>query len=143
VIFISEVQDAFVVTGEGLFIVPAIPQDDFRLRVKSPIQLRTPDGRILETHINAVEFLYAPEQISQDRPRPRLRRHIATPRRSLRIRRIWTGVAAEAEAVYLRAKCLLGPRALVMSSSDRTGHADPSERAPCCLLSSLLSPSEN
>jgi hypothetical protein len=67
VIFISEVQDAFVVTGEGLFIVPAIPQDDFRLRVKSPIQLRTPDGRILETHINAVEFLYAPEQISQDR----------------------------------------------------------------------------
>ena len=37
-IFISEVQDAFVVTGKGLFIVPAIPQGDF------PAALEVPDS---------------------------------------------------------------------------------------------------
>jgi hypothetical protein len=67
VTFFSLVERSFAVTGRGLFIVPAIPQGDFKPGMKSPIQLRRPDGRVLDTQIEAVEFLYAPEQVPQQR----------------------------------------------------------------------------
>jgi hypothetical protein len=38
-------------------IVPAIPTDfDFRSLAKHPIELRTPEGRVLQTHIGSVEL---------------------------------------------------------------------------------------
>jgi hypothetical protein len=67
VTFLSKVEHAFVVTGRGLFIMPAVPQGNFRLSERCPIQLRTPDGQVLDTHVAAVEFLYGPEEVPQRR----------------------------------------------------------------------------
>ena len=38
-------------------IVPAIPEGlDFKIRAKQQIELRTPSGRILQTHIASIEL---------------------------------------------------------------------------------------
>jgi translation elongation factor EF-Tu-like GTPase len=55
--FFSTVESTFSVAGRGLVIVPEVPQGDFRIRAGTKIQLRTPDGRLLDSHITGVEFL--------------------------------------------------------------------------------------
>jgi len=62
VIFLSKVEDTFEITGRGLVIVPAQPRADldFRLRAKDSIQLRSPDGQVLDTHIASVEICCGP-----------------------------------------------------------------------------------
>lgn len=50
--FLLKVEDVFDISGRGWVIAPAIPNDlGVEVRVKDRIQLRTPDERILETHI--------------------------------------------------------------------------------------------
>ena len=52
-----KVEDKFEISGRGCVIVPAIPEGlDFRIRAKDQIELRTPDGRVLQTHIASIEF---------------------------------------------------------------------------------------
>lgn len=52
-----KVEDVFHVSERGCVIVPAIPEGlDFNVRTKDQIELRTPDGRILQTHIASVEL---------------------------------------------------------------------------------------
>jgi hypothetical protein len=53
-----KVEDVFEVSGRGYVITPVIPADaTFEIRAKDPIQLRTPDGHVLDTYIAAIEFL--------------------------------------------------------------------------------------
>jgi hypothetical protein len=61
-VFLSTVEDTFSVSGRGCVLVPADPRSslDFRLRAKDPIQLRTPDGRILDTYVAGIELLCRP-----------------------------------------------------------------------------------
>ena len=52
-----KVEDTFSISGRGCVIVPAIPEGlDFRIRAKDQIELRTPEGRVLQTHIASVEL---------------------------------------------------------------------------------------
>lgn len=52
-----KVEDTFHISGRGCVIVPAIPEGlDFRIRAKDQIELRTPDGRVFQTHIASVEL---------------------------------------------------------------------------------------
>lgn len=61
-LFLSEVEDTFTVAGRGCVIIPAVPRPDcdLQLRVRDPIQLRTPDGRTIDTYIAGVELLCGP-----------------------------------------------------------------------------------
>lgn len=55
--FLFKVEDVFSISGRGCVVVPAIPQGlDFRIRANDPIELRTPDGRVLSTHIASIEI---------------------------------------------------------------------------------------
>jgi hypothetical protein len=56
VLFLSIVEDSFEITGRGCVITFQEPTSEFRLRAKIPIQLRRPDGTVVETHIAGVEF---------------------------------------------------------------------------------------
>jgi hypothetical protein len=54
---ILKVEDVFDVAGRGLSLAPAIPTNlGFEIRPKDRIQLRTPSGRILDTHIASFSF---------------------------------------------------------------------------------------
>jgi hypothetical protein len=55
--FLSTVESAFAIKGRGLVLVPKKPENDFLVRVGIALELRTPDGRSLRTHITGVEFL--------------------------------------------------------------------------------------
>jgi hypothetical protein len=47
-----KVEDVFNIAGRGLTLAPAIPDNlGFAIRPKDRIQLRTPNGRALDTHI--------------------------------------------------------------------------------------------
>lgn len=49
---ILTVEDVFDIAGRGLVLTPKIPDElGFGVRPNDPIQLRTPDGRILDTYI--------------------------------------------------------------------------------------------
>jgi len=52
----TTIEDIFEVTGRGCFVVPSPSDLDFRVRVKDRLQLRTPGGVTLNTHITAVEI---------------------------------------------------------------------------------------
>jgi len=53
------VEDVFAIHGRGCVLVPAIPSGlDFKIKPTDQIQLRTPDGRVLDSRIESVEFLY-------------------------------------------------------------------------------------
>ena len=52
----TTVETSFEVSGRGCVIVPGSSNVDFRIRAGSPVQLRTPAGRVLDTCIGAVEF---------------------------------------------------------------------------------------
>lgn len=59
--FLAIVQDAFQISGRGCVVVLTQPRSpEFRLRAKDRIQLRYPDGRILETYIAGIEMLCGP-----------------------------------------------------------------------------------
>ena len=60
-IFVSLIEEIFRITGRGFVIVPGALENGVRLRPKDPIQLRTPDGRVLDTHVEALEFLCGPK----------------------------------------------------------------------------------
>ena len=62
-LFLSKVEDTFAIAGRGCVVVPVAPRPDcdFRLRARSRIQLRRPDGRILDTYIASLEMLCGPE----------------------------------------------------------------------------------
>ena len=60
--FLSKVEAAFHISRLGCVIVPAVPpsEADFRLRVQDSIQLRNPDGEIVDTYIAGIELLCGP-----------------------------------------------------------------------------------
>jgi hypothetical protein len=50
---ILKVEDVFDIAVKGLVLTPSIPDNlGFAVRPKDLIQLRTPDGRVIETHID-------------------------------------------------------------------------------------------
>ena len=50
--FILQVEDVFDIAGRGLTLAPAIPTNlGFEIRPRDRIQLRAPNGRILDTHV--------------------------------------------------------------------------------------------
>jgi len=56
--FLFKIEEVFEVPTRGCVIVPVIEEGaDFRIRARDAIQLRTPEGRTLDTHIGSVEFL--------------------------------------------------------------------------------------
>jgi len=56
--FLFKVEEVFEISGRGCVIVPAISEgQDFKIRLGEAIQLRTPEGRTLNTHIGSVELL--------------------------------------------------------------------------------------
>jgi translation elongation factor EF-Tu-like GTPase len=61
-VFLSIVEDTFSVSGRGCVLVPAVRRSslDFRLRAKDLIQLRTPDGHVLDTYVAGIEMLCGP-----------------------------------------------------------------------------------
>jgi hypothetical protein len=61
VTFVSKIEEIFRITGRGFFIVPAALEAGVRLKAKDPIQLRTPDGQALDTHVVSIEFLSGPK----------------------------------------------------------------------------------
>src|SRR5437773_794007 len=56
-ILFSKIEDIFRLTGYGFFVVPGAIEAGARLKAKDLIQLRTRDGRILNTQVAAVEFM--------------------------------------------------------------------------------------
>lgn len=51
-----KVEDVFDL-GRGCVIVPPIPSSlEFNVRAKDQIQLRSPDGHVLDTHIASIEL---------------------------------------------------------------------------------------
>jgi len=58
VIFLAKVESAFSIFGRGIVLVPEEPEGDFRIRIGTPIQLRTAGGHIRDTHITGVESLH-------------------------------------------------------------------------------------
>jgi hypothetical protein len=63
VIFLSKVEDVFEISGRGCVVVPASPRAglDFQLHAHDSIQLRNPDGRVLDTYIAGIEMLCGPK----------------------------------------------------------------------------------
>jgi hypothetical protein len=56
--FLFKVEEVFQIHRRGCVIVPDIAEGaDFKIRPRDAIQLRTPDGRTLNTRIGSVEFL--------------------------------------------------------------------------------------
>ena len=56
--FLFKIEQVFEISGRGCVIVPAIVEGpDFKIRPQDEIQLRTPDGHVLDTRIGSVEFL--------------------------------------------------------------------------------------
>ena len=62
-VFVSKIKDIFHISGRGAVIV--LDGDtwapDVKLRKNDEIQLRTPDGRTIDTHIVSIEFLCGPK----------------------------------------------------------------------------------
>lgn len=54
--FLVRVEAVFDICGRGCAITPVVP-DGINIRPKDGIQLRTPTGRVFDTHIAAVEFV--------------------------------------------------------------------------------------
>jgi hypothetical protein len=54
--FLSTVEAVFEISGRGCVIVPGVPPNDRIARNGSRIELRKPDGSILQTKIVALEI---------------------------------------------------------------------------------------
>lgn len=63
VIFLSKVEDVFQISGRGCVVEPAVPGSsvDFQLRTHDSIQLRNPDGLVLDTYIAGIEIVCGPK----------------------------------------------------------------------------------
>jgi hypothetical protein len=59
--FFSKIEDTFQISGRGLIVMVQVPSSDLNLRVNDQIQLRTPEGRILDTRVAAIEILCGPK----------------------------------------------------------------------------------
>ena len=59
-VLLTTVESSFEVPGQGCWIVPAQWKSDLQVRQKDKIQLRTPGGNILNTHIGRIERVYGP-----------------------------------------------------------------------------------
>jgi len=60
---LSKVEDSFELPGRGCIIVPGVPDPGTMVpvvRVKDKIQLRKPDGQIVDTHVAGIEILCGP-----------------------------------------------------------------------------------
>jgi translation elongation factor EF-Tu-like GTPase len=56
--FLFKIEEVFEISGRGCVIVPAVADGaDFKIRARDAIQLRTPEGGTLNTHVGSVEFL--------------------------------------------------------------------------------------
>ena len=56
--FLFRIEQVFEISGRGCVIVPALVEGaDFKVRPQDEIQLRTPEGHMLNTRIGSVEFL--------------------------------------------------------------------------------------
>jgi hypothetical protein len=54
----SKVEEIFTIPTRGCVIVPATPSDpDFRPHKRDSIQLRSPGGEAIDTHIVSIELL--------------------------------------------------------------------------------------
>jgi hypothetical protein len=63
---ILKIEDAFDISGAGCVVTPEIPKNlGFNVRAKDPIQLRTPEGRVLDTYID--EFMSGRPRFSRYR----------------------------------------------------------------------------
>ena len=59
--FFATVEDSFHITVRGCVIVSSEPRSsEHRLKAKDRIQLRHPDGTMIETHIAALELSCGP-----------------------------------------------------------------------------------
>ena len=53
-----KVEDVFDITGRGCVLAPFVPDGlAFTIRAEDRIQLRTPSGRLFDTHIASIELL--------------------------------------------------------------------------------------
>jgi hypothetical protein len=63
VVLVARIADVFQISGRGVLI--ALDRDtwapDVKIRNNDEIQLRTPDGRTLDTKIVSIEFLSGPK----------------------------------------------------------------------------------
>ena len=46
----------FRIAGRGLILIPDDPRRDFKIRAGTQVQLRTPDGRVVDTYISEIEM---------------------------------------------------------------------------------------
>jgi hypothetical protein len=56
VVLLTTVANSFEVQGRGCYIVPRQWESNLRISADDKIQLRTPDGSVLNTHIGSVEL---------------------------------------------------------------------------------------
>jgi hypothetical protein len=57
VILFAKVEDVFRITNRGLVVQFGGMGPEARARVKDPIQLRTPDGQVFDTHVVGIEHM--------------------------------------------------------------------------------------
>jgi hypothetical protein len=55
--FFSKVEDVFRITGRGWFVLLGAMEHGIRVKPEDSIQLRAPDGRVLDTRVAAIEFV--------------------------------------------------------------------------------------
>jgi len=57
-VFLSKIEDTFIITGRGCVVVPvALTNPDLRVQNGDAIQLRSPNGTRLDTHIVGIELI--------------------------------------------------------------------------------------
>jgi len=59
VIFLSTVEDSFQLPNIGCVLI--MPAPNTQLRPHDPIQLRTPDGRVIDTYVAAFPMVCGPD----------------------------------------------------------------------------------
>lgn len=58
--FLSKIADTFRIRGRGTVIVFEPLQGDLRVKAKDGIQLRTPAGDVIDTHVVSIEHSCGP-----------------------------------------------------------------------------------
>jgi hypothetical protein len=58
---LAKVAYVFRIPGRGLIPLPEDPKREYEIRAGIPIQLRTPDGRAVDTHIAAIDMACGPD----------------------------------------------------------------------------------
>ncbi|MEN9360518.1 MAG: hypothetical protein RL095_2053 [Verrucomicrobiota bacterium] len=63
--FLCVVEEVFEISGRGCVLVPGLDEKSDQgilLYAKDPIELRLPDGCIIRTYLNSIEFLDGPNK---------------------------------------------------------------------------------